>query len=263
MPRTRSLAWSELKIGVLTIVALVIAAVTDLPADGRHAASSGSATRSRRASPTSPASSPARRSGWPASRSARSTDVDFVGDQVDVDVRGQQGRSAPRSRPTSIGEARLGVAARRERRRHHAVGHRARRFRSGATCRPGKPPAQLSDVTDQASQGIDELTALINDIRDGQGHGRQADDRRAALRRAQPVRRDGRRRDRRASSTAGARSASWSTTRRPPTRSRPRSKNLEDDDAPDQRRRGQPRQAAERRRVREVADRRDDQPRRR
>ena len=33
MPRTRSLAWSELKIGVLTIVALVIAAVTDLHAD--------------------------------------------------------------------------------------------------------------------------------------------------------------------------------------------------------------------------------------
>ena len=28
MPRTRSLAWSELKIGVLTIVAIVIAAVT-------------------------------------------------------------------------------------------------------------------------------------------------------------------------------------------------------------------------------------------
>ena len=30
MPRTRSLAWSELKIGVLTIVAIAIAAVTDL-----------------------------------------------------------------------------------------------------------------------------------------------------------------------------------------------------------------------------------------
>src|SRR5512135_701758 len=28
MPRTRSLAWSELKLGVLTIVALVIAAIT-------------------------------------------------------------------------------------------------------------------------------------------------------------------------------------------------------------------------------------------
>ena len=28
MPRTRSLAWSELKLGVLTIVALVVAAAT-------------------------------------------------------------------------------------------------------------------------------------------------------------------------------------------------------------------------------------------
>ena len=44
MPRTRSLAWSELKIGVLTIVALVIAAVTDLHADRRPRVSSGSAT---------------------------------------------------------------------------------------------------------------------------------------------------------------------------------------------------------------------------
>jgi hypothetical protein len=28
MPRTRSLAWSELKVGIVTVVALVIAAVT-------------------------------------------------------------------------------------------------------------------------------------------------------------------------------------------------------------------------------------------
>ena len=44
MPRTRSLAWSELKIGVLTIVAMVIAAVTIFIADRRARASSGSAT---------------------------------------------------------------------------------------------------------------------------------------------------------------------------------------------------------------------------
>ena len=44
MPRTRSLAWSELKIGILTIVAIVIAAVTIFMLTGGRAASSGSAT---------------------------------------------------------------------------------------------------------------------------------------------------------------------------------------------------------------------------
>ena len=44
MPRTRSLAWSELKIGVLTIVAIVIAAVLIFVLTGTRG-SSGSATR--------------------------------------------------------------------------------------------------------------------------------------------------------------------------------------------------------------------------
>jgi len=35
MPRTRSLAWSELKIGVLTIAAIAVAAADDLLGDGK------------------------------------------------------------------------------------------------------------------------------------------------------------------------------------------------------------------------------------
>ena len=44
MPRTRSLAWSELKIGVLTIVAIAIAAMLIFMLTG-SSGSSGSATR--------------------------------------------------------------------------------------------------------------------------------------------------------------------------------------------------------------------------
>ena len=71
MPRTRSLAWSELKIGILAVFALVMAAVLIFAVGGR-AASSGSI----------PAQDPfpnvaglkQRLAGarWPASRSARS-----------------------------------------------------------------------------------------------------------------------------------------------------------------------------------------------
>ena len=32
---------------------------------------------------------------------------------------------------------------------------------------PGRPAAQLSDITDQAGEGIEELTSLIHDVRPG------------------------------------------------------------------------------------------------
>ena len=83
------------------------------------------------------------------------TDVEFVGEQVDVDVRGQQERSRPQITDASIatlgsvsllGESAVDITP---------VDATARRFRSGATCRRATPPAQFADITDQASQGIE------------------------------------------------------------------------------------------------------------
>ena len=119
MPRTRSLAWSELKIGVLTIAAMVIAAVTIFMLTGgrgffwqRYTLK----TRFANVAGLKPGS-PVRVAGVEV---GSVTDVEFAGDQVDVVVRGEQGRPAA-DHDKSIARARVGLAARRERGGHHAV----------------------------------------------------------------------------------------------------------------------------------------------
>ena len=81
MPRTRSLAWAELKIGILTVFALVAAACSSSPSAAR-AASSGSATRSRPGSRTS-------------RRCARGTPVRLAGIEVGAGHRGAVRRHRP------------------------------------------------------------------------------------------------------------------------------------------------------------------------
>ena len=119
MPRTRSLAWSELKLGVLTIVALVIAAVTDLRGDGRQGFFwQRYSLKTRFANVAGlKTGSPVRVAGMEV---GTVTEVEFAGDQVDVAVRAEQGGRARGSRQLDR-DARVGVAARRGRRRHHAV----------------------------------------------------------------------------------------------------------------------------------------------
>ena len=191
MPRTRSLAWAELKIGLMSIFALVMATVAHLPAE-RRTASSGSAIRSRPSSPTSPGlkeGAPVRVAGVEVG----SVDgVEFVGDRVEVLMEVLQGESA--ADHDDVGrDARVGVAARRGRRGHHRVERRhadsrvglravaARQRIAGRRRRPGE-------------RGIEELTALMKDIRAGTGHAWPAVHRRVAVSRAD---RPGRRRPRR------------------------------------------------------------------
>ena len=189
MPRTRSLAWSELKIGVLTIVAIVIAAVTIFMLTGGRGFFWQRYTLKTRfpnvagLKPGSPVRVAGvrgrqrhRRSSSPASRSTSIFEVnkelrDRITDRVDRD-------------------ARVGVAARRRARSTSRRRRRARRFPSGATCRPGARRRRSADITDQASQGDRRAHRLVARRPRRAGHGRQADDRRPALRRAAAVRRD-------------------------------------------------------------------------
>ena len=219
MPRTRSLAWSELKIGVLTIAAIVIAAVLIFMLTGskgffwqryslktrfpnvagleRRVAGAGGRRRGRQ------------RQGGRASSASRSTSI-F---EVNKDHRAPDHRRVGR-------HARVGLAARRS-----AVditpsttgtpipdGATCRRAGAGAVRRhrrPGQPGHRRAHRADQRRAP-------------GQGHGRQADDRRPALHRAAAVRRVRRADDRASCSRAGARSASCSRTRRRPKASRRR-----------------------------------------
>ncbi|HTK30200.1 MAG TPA: MlaD family protein [Vicinamibacterales bacterium] len=166
MPRTRSLAWSELKIGVLTIVALVITAVLIFALSGsrgffwdRYSLK----TRFTNVSGLAPGS-PVRVAGQEVG-TVRT--LEFAGDQVDV---GFDLNKKVRGLVTTNSVAKLGSVS--------LLGEGAVDITPSTTGTPipdfgyvpaGRAPAQFSDLTEQASQGIDEINKLAHDIRTGHG----------------------------------------------------------------------------------------------
>src|SRR5688500_16101576 len=166
MPRTRSLKWSELKIGIMAVAALLIAATLIVALGGEGGffwqrynlkAKFTNAAGVQRGSPV-------RVAGVTA---GAVTDMQFAGSEVDMvlEVReDMQERIRTTSRAT-IGSVSL-------------LGEGAVDITPTTTGQPipawgyvpsDAPPAQLADVTAQANKGITELTALITDIRAGKG----------------------------------------------------------------------------------------------
>ena len=166
MPRTRSHTWSELKIGVLSIAAIVITAVTVFLLTGgkgffwqRYHLKS----RFTNVAGLKPGS-PVRLAGVDVGDVDA---VDLYGDQVEVVF---QVNKIYRDRITTASIARLGSVS--------LLGESAVDISPAGTGTPipewgyvpqGKAPAQLSDITEQANQGVAELTGLIKDIRTGRG----------------------------------------------------------------------------------------------
>lgn len=166
MPRTRSQAWSELKIGVISIAAIVITIVTVFLLTGgsgfwwqRYSLKS----RFVNVAGLNPGS-PVRLAGVEI---GAVTEVQLVGEQVDV-VFEVNKKFQPQITDRSI--ARLGAVS--------LLGESAVDISPSSQGTPvpewgyvtqGKAPAALADITDQAGQGITELTALIQDMRAGKG----------------------------------------------------------------------------------------------
>jgi phospholipid/cholesterol/gamma-HCH transport system substrate-binding protein len=166
MPRTRSLAWSELKIGVLTITALTIAAVLIFALTGTRGFAWQRYNLKTRLSNVAGLAkgSPVRVAGVEVG-SVKA--VEFAGEQVDIlfDMRNDL-----RDRVTTASVARLGSIS--------LLGEGAVDITPSAKGTPipewgyvpaGKTPAQISDIADQASAGVDELTGMIRDLRGGKG----------------------------------------------------------------------------------------------
>jgi len=166
MPRTRSHTWSELKIGVLMIAAVAITALAVFLLTGgkgffwqRYHLKS----RFPNVAGLKPGS-PVRLAGVDVGDVDA---VDLAGDQVDVVF---QVNKAYRDRITTTSIAKLGSVS--------LLGESAVDITPSGTGAPipewgyvpqGRPAAQLSDITDQASQGVEELTGLIHDLRTGRG----------------------------------------------------------------------------------------------
>ena len=166
MPRTRSLAWSELKIGVLTITALVIGAVLIFSLTGTRGffwERYNLKTRLGNVAGLAPGS-PVRVAGVQV---GSVKEVQFAGEQVDVvfDMRNDL-----RDRITTASIARLGSVS--------LLGESAIDISPSTGGSPipewgyvpaGAAPKQIADITDQASRSVDEITGLVRDIRAGKG----------------------------------------------------------------------------------------------
>jgi phospholipid/cholesterol/gamma-HCH transport system substrate-binding protein len=166
MPRTRSHSWSELKIGVLMIIAVGITVLTVFLLTGgkgffwqRYYLKS----RFPNVAGLKPGS-PVRLAGVEVGDVEK---VELAGDQVDVVF---QVNRDYRDRITTDSIAKLGSVS--------LLGESAVDITPAGTgtaipewgyVPQGRPAAQLADVTDQASQGINELTGLIHDLRTGKG----------------------------------------------------------------------------------------------
>ena len=166
MPRTRSLAWSELKLGVLTITAVVIAALTIfLVTGGQGFFWQRYNLKAKFASvPGLKPGSPVRLAGVEIGSVKSVLPVDEV---VEVEFQVNQ---RWRDRITTSSVARLGSVS--------LLGEAAVDITPSTKGTPipewgyvpeGRTAPALSDLTDQASQGIGELTGLIHDMRGGRG----------------------------------------------------------------------------------------------
>jgi phospholipid/cholesterol/gamma-HCH transport system substrate-binding protein len=166
MPRTRSLAWSELKIGVLTIAALVIAALAIFLVTGGTGFFWQRYTLKTRFPSVAglKSGSPVRLAGIEV---GSVIETPLAGDQVDVVF---EVNDEFRDRITTGSVATLGSVS--------LLGESAVDITPSSTgtpipefgyVPPGRTAAQLGDVTNQAAQGIEELSGLIHDIRQGRG----------------------------------------------------------------------------------------------
>ena len=166
MPRTRSLAWSELKIGVMAVAALVLTALLVMAVGG----ASGFAWE-RYGLKTSFANVQGLKAGAivriAGVEVGKVTKVELAGAGVDVHL---SIKKENRSRVTTesfasigsmslLGEPLIDVSA-------SATGTP---LKDGDLIKSKKPASQLSDVAETANEGIVEATAMLKDIRAGKG----------------------------------------------------------------------------------------------
>jgi phospholipid/cholesterol/gamma-HCH transport system substrate-binding protein len=165
MPRTRSLAWAELKIGIVSVVALALATtlIFQLSGEGGFAWQRYSLKAVFDNVAGLNEGSPVRVAGVEA---GSVTAIDFAGQRVEVTFE-----LAERMRPrvTTRSSAALGSVS--------LLGEGAIDITASTDGAPipewgyvsTRPTPGLADVTSQATRGIQELTFLIQEIRLGKG----------------------------------------------------------------------------------------------
>jgi phospholipid/cholesterol/gamma-HCH transport system substrate-binding protein len=166
MPRTRSLAWSELKIGVLTVVALMIGAALIFTLTGEKGFSWQRYTLKTRFPNVAGLAkgSPVRVAGVEV---GTVTDIQFSDAQVEVTF---DLRETVRARVTDQSTASLGSVS--------LLGESAVDITPSTVGTPvpefgyvksGRSKGSVADVSEQATAAIEQITTLLKDIHEGRG----------------------------------------------------------------------------------------------
>ncbi len=166
MPRTRSLAWAELKIGILSVAAIAVAIIFAIMVGGEgflpwtryHLK-----TRFGNVLGLKPGAV-VRLAGVEV---GQVSDVQFVGAQVEVVLEiseEYQDKITTESRAvlgsiSLLGETAVDITA----------SARGRTLRDWEYLQSARTPGQLSDIAEGATEGIKEATALLRDVRNGRG----------------------------------------------------------------------------------------------
>jgi phospholipid/cholesterol/gamma-HCH transport system substrate-binding protein len=166
MPRTRSLAWSELKIGIVSLVALglAITMIFLLSGEGGFAWERYSVKTVFRNIAGLKQGAPVRVAGMEV---GSVTDLEFLGDRVEVTM---EVAKEHQSRITNRSVAVLGAVS--------LLGEGAVDITSSSDGTPipewgyipaGPEAITIAQVGAQASEGVEQATLLLRDIRDGRG----------------------------------------------------------------------------------------------
>ena len=166
MPKTRSLAWSELKIGVVAVGALALTAMLVVAVGG----ASGFAWE-RYELKTSFADVQGLKTGAivriAGVEVGKVTSVELAGSGVDVGI---SIKKENRSRVTSDSRASIGsMSLLGEPLIDVSPASTGTPLKDGDRLQSVKPPVQFNDVAASANEGIVTATALLKDIREGKG----------------------------------------------------------------------------------------------
>jgi phospholipid/cholesterol/gamma-HCH transport system substrate-binding protein len=166
MPRTRSLAWAELKIGLLSVVALALAAtlIFLLSGEGGFSWQQYSIKTVFTNVAGLNEGSPVRVNGVEVGSVSR---IAFINDRVEVTLdvsdevqpRITTASTASLGSVSLLGESAVDITASTEGTPIPEWGY----------VRPGPAAGSLAEVTAEASEGIQQLTGLLEDIRAGRG----------------------------------------------------------------------------------------------
>ena len=166
MPRTRSLAWSELKIGILAVAAIVLATMLIVAVGGQ-----GGFTWQRYELKTKFPDVRGLKSGAVVRVAGvevgKVTDVDLVGSEVEVKL---EVNKENRERITTESRASIGsLSLLGEPVIDIAPSTQGTPLKDGDFLPSARASGQLSDVAEGATQSLEQVTGILRDIRAGRG----------------------------------------------------------------------------------------------